>query len=172
MVGTMNTLDWYPWYWKNWRLSEARETMNGVERGIYRELLDYCWSDGSIPDDVAAIARLTKHDEATIQAAWATVGKWFIRGADGRLYNAQMTEVRAKQEARYHGLQKRGKKGAKKRWNATAIAEPKPLQVERKKEVLSELDATRPRLTGGGPVADVVHGIVGRITPTGTDDGF
>lgn len=41
----------YPWYIADWRQSETVARMTLSQKGLYRELLDYCYLEGSIPDD-------------------------------------------------------------------------------------------------------------------------
>lgn len=41
----------YPWYIADWRESETRRRLTPLQRGLYRELLDYCFLEGSLPDD-------------------------------------------------------------------------------------------------------------------------
>ena len=48
----------YPWYFSDWRSSEARASMNSRERYLYRELLDHCWEKGSLPFENQNLAHL------------------------------------------------------------------------------------------------------------------
>ena len=41
----------YPWYIADWRASETRLSLTLAQRGLYRELLDYCYMEGSLPED-------------------------------------------------------------------------------------------------------------------------
>ena len=41
----------YPWYIADWRESETRRRLTLLERSLYRELLDYCYLEGSLPDN-------------------------------------------------------------------------------------------------------------------------
>jgi uncharacterized protein YdaU (DUF1376 family) len=42
-------LNSYPWYIADWRESETRRKLSLAERGLYREFLDYCYAEGSLP---------------------------------------------------------------------------------------------------------------------------
>ena len=46
----------YPWYFNDWSSSETVEKMTWSQRGMYRELLDWCWRDGSLPGDRSQLA--------------------------------------------------------------------------------------------------------------------
>ena len=48
----------YPWYLDDWFASETRASFNLAERGLYREMLDFCWYYGSLPPDVKLLAKL------------------------------------------------------------------------------------------------------------------
>ena len=48
----------YPWYFRDWRASDARATMTLAERGLYREILDLCYENGSVTSDEKELAKL------------------------------------------------------------------------------------------------------------------
>lgn len=59
----------YPWYIADWRNSETRLSLTLLQRGLYRELLDYCYLEGSLPDDrkrLLQIAGVTYESEADL----------------------------------------------------------------------------------------------------------
>ena len=51
-------LNSYPWYISDWRESETRNSLTLSQRGLYRELLDYCYLEGSLPGDRSMLFRI------------------------------------------------------------------------------------------------------------------
>lgn len=89
----------YPWYIKDWLLSEARLTMTLEERGLYRDLLDHFFDQGSLPVNEAALLRMAACDPKEFRRAWPTVRTKFEE-RDGRLYNQKAAEILASKMAR------------------------------------------------------------------------
>ncbi len=99
-------------------------------RGLYVDLLCYCWREGWIPADSSAIAQLSGcHDPAIVEACIAL----FEPGKEpGKLIHKRLEDERAKQEKHRLERKEAGAKGAKKRWhqrgdssaNGSAIEEP------------------------------------------------
>ena len=85
----------YPWYVADWRGSETRLTLNSSAKYIFRELLDQMWIEGSIPDDMAAMARIAAVELKEFKAAWPSLeGKFLIEG--GRVTHWRVLEKRPK----------------------------------------------------------------------------
>ncbi len=98
----------YPWYIADWRDSETRISLNLAERGLYRELLDYCYLEGSLPADRDKIKLLSGADGHDFARAWSKVEHLFelISTPNGkRLIHRKVSEVRLKLEA-YHEQKK------------------------------------------------------------------
>ena len=90
----------YPWYIADWRESETRLGLNLAERGLYRELLDYCYLEGSLPSDLGQLGLLCCCTVADFRKAWPAVEPLFER--DGaRLIHRKVNEVRLKLDS-YH----------------------------------------------------------------------
>ena len=49
-------LPYYKWFWQDWRANRKIQRMTYIEKGLYRELLDECWVEGFIPDDIEELA--------------------------------------------------------------------------------------------------------------------
>lgn len=101
-------LNSYPWYVDDWLYSETRRSLNYAERGIYRDLLDHCFLEGSLPGDRELIWRCLEGDRRGFGAHLDHVLKLFTRNPeDGRYYHPKVTEIRAKllcyHESRKHG---------------------------------------------------------------------
>lgn len=88
----------YPWYIKDWLLSEARLTMTLEERGLYRDMLDMFFDQGSLPADERALFRMAACETHEFKRAWPVVRKKFTE-RDGRLYNQKAEEVLSKKLA-------------------------------------------------------------------------
>ena len=83
----------YPWYITDWRESEAVLTMTAEQRDVYRNLLDICWRDGSLPTDEKALRKMSLAEPNEWKRSWASVSKQFVE-RDGRLHNAKVDEKR------------------------------------------------------------------------------
>lgn len=90
----------YPWYIADWRESETRLSLSVGERGLYRELLDYCYLEGSLPVDLSQLALIAAVPLAEFKRLWPKVAPLFV--LDGkRMAHLKVNEVRAKLEI-YH----------------------------------------------------------------------
>ena len=94
----------YPWYIADWRESETRIRLSLAERALYRELLDYCYLEGSIPTDHVQLSRIAGCSVSEITHHFKVVRDLFY-AKDGRLAHAKVDEVRAKLET-YHKQKK------------------------------------------------------------------
>jgi uncharacterized protein YdaU (DUF1376 family) len=84
----------YPWYFRDWRGSRARTMMNSEQKGIYRELIDFCVEVGSLPIDEAQLIRIAGADKKEWKRSWPIVREFFAE-KDNRLYNNKVDETRA-----------------------------------------------------------------------------
>jgi hypothetical protein len=76
--------------------------MTHVERGLYRELLDECWEEGQIPDDVSKLAEIARCPVGVMAEAWPNLKPCFrpTEGLDGMfLQSPRMEQVRTEQDA-------------------------------------------------------------------------
>jgi uncharacterized protein YdaU (DUF1376 family) len=94
----------YPWYIADWRESETRISLSLAERGLYRELLDYCYLEGSLPSNEVTLAKLSCSTTQEFKQTWPNVAHLFERDGD-RLIHRKVNEVRAKLAA-YHEQKK------------------------------------------------------------------
>ncbi len=84
----------YPWYISNWRDSVTRLNLSLAERGLYRELLDYCYAvDGSLPPEERLLVSIAATNPSEFRKAWKAVKNLFeVR--DGRYVHRKVDEVR------------------------------------------------------------------------------
>lgn len=91
---------WHKWYPSRWLSSETRLRMTPTERAIYRDLLDVCYQEGSIPSDERTLAGLAAVSITELRRAWPEVSKKFIPTDDGRLTNPVcVEEMRHREES-------------------------------------------------------------------------
>lgn len=100
----------YPWYIADWRSSETRIRLAIPERAIYRELLDYCWQEGSLPIEPNILAAICACDQREFNRYWKNV-KYLFFEQDGRLHHARVDEGRPKLQSWQESRVKAGKKG-------------------------------------------------------------
>jgi hypothetical protein len=90
--------------------------MTLAERGLYREMLDWQFEDGALPDDPVEIAAMVGAPVADVEACWPKVRAMFeVRG--GVLVNVPFQEKEAAYKAYRKRQSKSGKRGNEVRWN-------------------------------------------------------
>lgn len=92
--------------------------MNYVERGMYWQLVSICWLEGSIPSDIAAIAKILQVDVCAVEDAWRQIGKCFIADPCDCHCLLHKRLEKERQNQRIYASQKAraGLIGAEKRW--------------------------------------------------------
>lgn len=130
-------LPWYPFYVYDWQSDEAVRLMTYEERGIYHELLNIQWIEGSIPASEDLLARLLSLSGDTFSFAWDRIRDKFARHWDKptRLVNMKLHGLREDAMAKVDQAREWGRAGAEKRWGhqregssqpvASPIAPPK-----------------------------------------------
>lgn len=91
-------LPYYPRFVQDWASSpKVRAMRTFAERGLYCELLDLQWQEGSLPAEPAACRDALGIGSAReFAAAWPRVEPCFPVGDDGRRRNGKLEEVRVK----------------------------------------------------------------------------
>lgn len=59
-----------PWFHGDWQGSHRVRKLTLAERGLYRELLDLVWREGSVPDDMEEVAHLIGARFSEVRPAW------------------------------------------------------------------------------------------------------
>jgi uncharacterized protein YdaU (DUF1376 family) len=90
----------YPWYIADWRESETRIRLSLPERALYRELLDYCYLEGSLPNEEIQLSRIASCTVAEVRRYLPAVQPLFYLEGE-RMLHSKVNEVRAKL-AKYH----------------------------------------------------------------------
>ncbi|NIM48942.1 MAG: DUF1376 domain-containing protein [Gemmatimonadales bacterium] len=102
---------YYRCWWKDLQTDEKYRGMTFAERGLYRDLLDLNFSEGSIPADPDKIAAVLRAKPAEVRRLWKAVEPCFksVRNRASRCSNPRMNrEIRW-----YESLRKAGKKAGK-----------------------------------------------------------
>lgn len=102
----------YPWYIADWLQSEHVAAMSLEERGLYREALDLCYANGSIPDNPVALQKLTRSTEKEFRRAWPKVRACFYQDGD-RLCNEKVNAVLEKERVRRDRARESGSAGGR-----------------------------------------------------------
>ncbi len=117
----MPALAYMPFYTADFLADENVSSMTFAERGLYITLLCHAWREGSIPGDVAAIARLVQRPIGEVRKVWLTVAPRFTPSGD-RLVQRRMETVRGEVSATAQRRSDAGKKGAEQRWKSDGPA--------------------------------------------------
>jgi len=105
------TVHSYPWYIKDWLLSETRFSMTLEERGLYRDLLDQFCDQGSLPTDEKSLIKIAACEPREFKRAWPKVSSKFYK-KEGRYYNRRAEEVVEHLLSQKELLSERGRAGA------------------------------------------------------------
>lgn len=107
-------LPYLRWYVSDYRASRRVQRLTWQERGIYRELLDECWIEGCIPDDVERLAEIAGCPKGIMAEAWTNLRPMFmpIEGMDGMyLANRRLETERSEDDAYRVKMSNAGRKG-------------------------------------------------------------
>jgi uncharacterized protein YdaU (DUF1376 family) len=107
--------DWFPLYMDLWKGESVRK-LSMAARGVYLDMLLLQFSEGSIPKDLALIARLIGCYKEELENVWPEIQDKFRDGENGRIFNPRMAQIRHEQEEKSQMFRESGSNGAKKRW--------------------------------------------------------
>jgi hypothetical protein len=151
-------MNWHKWYHSQWLSSLTRLQSKLDGRGLYRDLLDFSYQEGGIPEDRDYLIRISATTPEEFDRAWAQISHKFESDPKrpGWLFNAKVGEVLS--ESGYSSEQQRLR--ARKRWdkrdqsgnavasirhqsgNAAAYAETIPKEEEEEETHGASDDAT------------------------------
>lgn len=99
MATREEALPYYKWFWQHWRANrDVQRKLNYVDRGLYRELLDEAWAEGSLPSEIDALADICGCPVEVMADSWKRISAhWELR--DGRLYNDKLDAQRTEKDA-------------------------------------------------------------------------
>jgi uncharacterized protein YdaU (DUF1376 family) len=104
------TLPYYKWFWQDWRANRKIQRMSYIERGLYRELLDECWVEGAIPNDVNELADICGCPQQVMADAWQVLSSCFVL-INGVLVNEKLHSLRTEKDVERLKKAENGKKG-------------------------------------------------------------
>ena len=119
----------FQFYASDFRADAKVSAMTFEEVGVYILLLTFCWTEGAIPSDPKALARLLKTDVRTIERVWPALAPCFTNQGENYIQE-RMERERAKLAAYRQRAATKGTKGATARWqkhgagNATEMPVP------------------------------------------------
>ena len=110
MAKTQRPLGYYKWFWQDYRADRNVQRMDYIARGLYRELLDECWVEGSLPNEPESLAELCDCPVDVLANAWQVLSKCFDL-VDGRLVSPVIESLRTEQDALRVKRQESGRLG-------------------------------------------------------------
>ena len=87
----------FQFYHRDFKTDPLVELMSFEQRGIYVWLLCSCWEAGSIPDDVAGLARICGLTYKAMLRLWPGIAPCFTSSGSGRLVQKRLEQERARQ---------------------------------------------------------------------------
>jgi uncharacterized protein YdaU (DUF1376 family) len=90
-------LSYYKWFVRDYRANRKVQRMSYVARGLYRDLLDEQWLDGSLPEDLTALADICGCSVKVMEKYWPEIAPCFDL-VDGRLINPKLETMRTEQD--------------------------------------------------------------------------
>lgn len=94
-MSDLRPLPYYKWFWQDWRSNRKIQRMSYIHRGLYRELLDECWVEGFIPNNIVNLAEICGCPEDVMANAWQVLESFFVLAEDGFLYNEKLHSLRS-----------------------------------------------------------------------------
>ena len=179
-------MPYYPWHVKDYRANRKVQRMSYLERGLYRELLDECWTEGAIPDDLAALADICGCPFDVMADAWAKIRPCFAEHPDNPalLINLRVEDVREGIEDKRAKASRAGKLSAARKTPEMAtnvqrpsttvehplasVSERQPIKEKEskekeRKELLTTTTAIRPKSDDSPDVGKLPASWVGRL---------
>lgn len=92
---TLEDLTFYDWSVSRWVTSDAHDELDALGRGIYREMLDYCYVQGSVSADPVVLSRRCACTRQELIERWETIERYFYRSEDGKLRNRHADAFRS-----------------------------------------------------------------------------
>lgn len=150
------------WYVTDYRASRRVQRLTWQERGIYRELMDECWIEGSIPDDIDRLAALADCPKGVMAEAWVNIKPMFasIEGMDGMYLTSRRLETeRSDDDAFRVGRAIAGRKGG------LAKASKAKLSLANPSQQLEQLEQLEQSKAGEGASAVAAQPLGGAAAP-------
>ena len=131
-------LPYYKWFWQDWRANRKIQRMTYIEKGLYRELLDECWVEGFIPDDIEELADICGCPKEIMANAWQVLSKCFEVFEDGKLVNQKLHSLRTEKDVERLKKSENGKKGGIAKASAKHLPSNSHIEEKRREEKKKE----------------------------------
>ena len=117
-----NQFPYYSWYPGDFKSSTSHFTL--TEKAIYRELLDWSWLNGPLPENDRRLAQICGCSLRSFRASWREVRTKFVANGDG-LINRRLEEIRSRTLEISEKRSEAGRAGGKASAKANAVASAK-----------------------------------------------
>lgn len=107
----MEPLPYYKWHWRDYRANRRVQRMSWQAKGLYREMLDEFWAEGSLPLDHAELADICGCTAEEFENHWPEIKGCWEETQDG-LANAKMDSMRTATDSTRVTNAKSGRAGA------------------------------------------------------------
>lgn len=158
----------FQFYPKDYESDENVKMMSLEQEGAFLRLLCHSWLHGSIPSEVAALAKICRVPPSKMARLWPGVAPCFTEKTAGRMVNPRQERDRAAQEQHRAERAEAGKRGAEKKWggmarpsngDGSAIKEPlakdgSPFSVLRSPSPSARTERTERPIEAAGPKAN------------------
>ena len=114
----LEALPYYRWMWRDWRANRKVQHMSWQARGLYRELLDECWAEGFIPNDVTALAEICGCEVEEMAEVWPRIKARFYEKQPGQYTNHTLEDQRTELDTLRVANSKNARDAALARLNA------------------------------------------------------
>lgn len=102
-----NKLPWFPFYYQLWMTDIDVRMLSNAERGIYLDMLCFCYSENGLPDDRKILDRVFPCEKEELDLLLT-----FFISKEGRLHHPKLDAIREDQGAVAKARSKAGKKSA------------------------------------------------------------
>jgi uncharacterized protein YdaU (DUF1376 family) len=116
--------------------------MSYIERGLYRELLDECWVEGYIPNNIKELADICGCPEDVMADAWQVLSSCFVLIQDNILINEKLHSLRTEKDVERLKKAENGKKGGLAKAIGKQVLSNCHIEDKRKEDKKREDNAT------------------------------
>lgn len=142
--------EWFPMDPAKFLSDAVVDVMTAQELGAAFRLLCRQWIDGSLPDDLHLLARLSRLDDAAMAEAWVVLEKFFPTLEPGKRANRFLWIKRESVIADLERKSDEGSRLARKRWDAVRATRIQPASVP---DAVRNADGIAPRMPHAMPDA-------------------
>ena len=108
-------IHFYEWRVGAWLSSEAHDRLDATGRGIYRELLDHCYTQGKVPDDPEWMCRRCACTREQLEVTWKIIGKHFPKISGTEYLSNVQADIFRKEYFSYVARQRANRAGYRDR---------------------------------------------------------